>query len=435
MTTSQTYVSFIAVALAACGLLLGCRQDEVEVAAPQVLVEHAGWTWFNDERALFAGPHLYIGYVDTTGYSSVAVLSLETEAGPQIYSLGSFQEKDDHNNPAFVQLQDGRMLAAYAPHHTQYFWYWRFAEVHGADSVHWSPEQKTIPLEAKTTYSNLFQLGDEDGRIYNFYRGTNFDPVYMTSADGGRSWSTMQHFIFSGDRWTRPYVKYASDGASRIDMLYTHAHPRDAVSDIYHVYYENGNLYQSDGALIQPLPGGDVAPMPVDAGTLIYDTDEANRAWVWDLEYDARGAPVAAYLVARDSTTGNDLRYHYAYWDHEHGQWHDHEMAYAGTHLYDGENHYAGGITLDPSDTRTVYTSSDVHPATGDTTAHYQIYRGTTADAGATWTWTTLTPDATEDHIRPFVPRSNQEHHAVLWLRGRYTSYQDFDMDIVGLLK
>ncbi|HMB93240.1 MAG TPA: hypothetical protein VKP65_20480, partial [Rhodothermales bacterium] len=142
----------------------------------------------------------------------------------------------------------------------------------------------------------------------------------------------------------------------------------------------------------------------------------------------------AVYVTARDSTTGNDLRYHYARWDEKNGRWHEQEVAYPGTHLYDGENHYAGGITLDPADPNTVYTSSDVHPATGDSTAHYQIYRGTTRDNGATWTWTVLTPGAAEDNIRPFVPRGGQEHHAVLWLRGRYTSYQDYKTDIVGLL-
>jgi len=81
-----------------------------------------------------------------------------------------------------------------------------------------------------------------------------------------------------------------------------------------------------------------------------------------------------------------------------------------------------------------VYTSSDVHPATGAKTDHYQMYRGRTGDNGATWMWTVLTPDATEDHLRPFVPRGGQGRHAVLWFRGRYTSYTDYDAAVVGLI-
>lgn len=408
--------------------------DPQLVAEPQVIAEDAAWTWFNDERAVFVGETLFVGYVDTAGYSGVTVYSMEDGTAPERHRLGSFREVDDHNNPAFVRLDGGRVLAAYAPHHTQPYWYWRHAEPVG-DSVAWSPERRTGDLGANATYSNLFRLGDEGGRLYNFFRGTNFDPAVMTSDDGGETWSAPRHVIRSGDGGTRPYVKYASDGAGRIDLLYTQAHPRREANDVYHVYYQNGFLHRSDGTRIQPLPGDGIDPMAAGAGTRVYDADTAGRAWVWDLEYAEDGTPVAVYVAARDGTTGNDLRYRYARWTAGDGAWDEQEIAYAGTHLYDGENHYAGGITLDSADTRTVYTSSDVHPATGEATAHYQLYRGTASSGTAGWRWMTLTPDATADHIRPFVPRSGGgEHHAVLWLRGRYTTYQDYDTDVVGLL-
>ncbi|MFW5947579.1 MAG: hypothetical protein ACOCUW_03715, partial [Gemmatimonadota bacterium] len=79
-----------------------------------------------------------------------------------------------------------------------------------------------------------------------------------------------------------------------------------------------------------------------------------------------------------------------------------------------------------------VYASANVHPQTGDTTATYRIYRGTTTDGGAMWRWTNLTPDAAEDNIRPFVPRGVRDGTVVLWLRGRYTTYEDYDTDIVA---
>ena len=418
----------ISVGLAGCALEI--QQGIPDVRTPRVFATDAAWTWFNDERAVFVGPRLYIGYVDTSGLSAVSVANVDSDEAPGAYRLSSFRQVDDHNNPALLPLEDGRLLAAYAQHHVEPFSYWRLAEVR-KDSLAWLPEQRLGPLGAKTTYSNLFRLSEEDGRIYNFFRGFGFDPTFVTSDDGGANWKTPQYLIQSGDDDTRPYVKYVSDGKSRIDLLFTQAHPIGTETNVYHVFYRDGYLHRSDGTRIQRLPGEDIGPMPVEAGTLVYDAGQAGRGWVWDLEYDTDGAPVAAFVAARDSTVGNDLRYRCARWDEDAGRWQDREIAFAGTRLYEGENHYAGGITIDPSDTNVLYTSSDVHPATGDTTAHYQIYRGIID--GESTTWTVLTPGATADNIRPFVTRGT-ERQALLWLRGVYTAYENFDTDVVGLL-
>lgn len=431
----------------------------LEGLEPEVIAEGAAWTWFNDERALFHDGRLIVGYVDTAGYAGAGVVPLGVEAdsagapgGASVrrHRLGTFREVDDHNNPSFVALGDGRVLAAYAAHHTQPHWYWRTAELEGepgADSLVWAPERRTPDLGANITYSNLVRLREEGGRVYNFFRGTNFDPTFRVSADGGRSWGAPRHLIRSGGGGTRPYVKYATDGESRIDLLYTQAHPRDAETDIYHVFYQNGWLHRSDGTRIQRLPdqegpGGEVPPMTVEAGTRVYDAREAGRAWVWDLEYDGDGAPVAVYVAARDSTVGNDLRYRYARWDREAGAWREAEIGHAGTHLYDGERHYAGGIVLDPRDPRTVYISADVHPGTAEPTPHYRIYRGRSQEDGERggvgadrWSWEVLAGEPGADDIRPFVPRGGGEHRALLWLRGRYTTYQHYDTDVVGIIR
>lgn len=427
---TRTFTLLTLVALSVVGG--GCERSPI--GEPRVVVENAAWTWFNDERAIFADGRLLVGSVDTTGHSGVAVLPLQGDGAPRPQGLGSFRERDDHNNPSLLQLDDGRILAAYAPHDTQPYWYWRHGRLVD-DSVAWSAERRTDALGATATYANLFQLREEGGRVYDFFRGINFNPTYMASENGGTTWSEPHHFMAVGTGRTRPYVKYASDGRSRIDFVYTQAHPRREANDVYHIYYQGGWLHRSDGARIQPLPGDSAGPIPVAAGTKVYDADTAGRAWVWDLEYDADGAPVAVYITARDSTVGLDLRYRYARWDPAAGAWRDREIAYAGTRLYEGENHYAGGIVLDPADPSTVYASADVDPATGDATAHYQLYRGETADGGATWTWTALTPDATEDHIRPFVARGDGGWWALLWLRGTYTAYTDFATDIVGVVE
>ena len=38
------------------------------------------------------------------------------------------------------------------------------------------------------------------------------------------------------------------------------------------------------------------------------------------------------------------------------------------------------------------------------------------------------------DNLRPIVPRAERPEPIVLWLRGTYRSYTDYDLEVVGLL-
>jgi hypothetical protein len=69
-----------------------------------------------------------------------------------------------------------------------------------------------------------------------------------------------------------------------------------------------------------------------------------------------------------------------------------------------------------------------------DDQRHHELFEGVSTDGGETWTWTAVTADSTADNIRPIVPVWDAEHTAVLWLRGTYTGYHDYDLDVVGLI-
>ena len=396
------------------------------------IAEGGVWTWFNDERAVFVDSTLYVGYVDNCGQAAVTAYPLG-EAGRLRTVLSSFREVDDHDNPAFAQLDDGRLLATYAMHSVENHWYWRTKE---PGAFRWLPEEQTASVGAAVTYTNLFQLSTEDGRIYNFFRGLNFDPTLMTSDDGASTWSEPQHVIKSGGGGTRPYVKYVSDGEDRIDLFYTQGHPQelDARTNVYHLYYQNGTLHESDGTEICATDASDCLPVNYSAGTLVYEANDAlGRGWVWDVEYTESGEPVGVFTTKIGKKTNNELHYHYARYDGATDQWQEKRIAPAGDQLYDTQYHYAGGISIDPAHPDTVYASGNVDPASGAETTQYQLYRGVTNDDGETWSWTKLT-SASVDNLRPFVPRSDEGHHAVLWFRGEYSSYSDYDTDIVGLI-
>ena len=94
----------------------------------------------------------------------------------------------------------------------------------------------------------------------------------------------------------RPYVKYASDGSNTIHFIYTEAHPDSyAGTSIYHMYYRNGGLYQSDGTFITNLVDAPIAPQ---LGTKIYDgTNATGEGWTWDVHLDTNGHPVVPYTA------------------------------------------------------------------------------------------------------------------------------------------
>ena len=127
-----------------------------------------------------------------------------------------------------------------------------------------------------------------------------------------------------------------------------------------------------------------------------------------------------------------DHRYRYARWNGK--NWEDHQIAFAGKRLYEKEKFYSGGICLDPDDTAIVYLSSDVDIQTGrpNASGHWEIYRGVTGDGGKHWTWRPLTSNSRRDNLRPIVPAGHPPGTFVLWLRGVYRAYTDYEEEVVA---
>ncbi len=425
-----------------------------------VFNDDGAWSWFEDERAIVHDGKLIIGSVaagvrDARRRGDIEVLTFEIETGTKTLSelhdalLSAGQKAyDDHNSPALLVRPDGSFLAVYSRHGEENRFYYRVSAGPN-DSTRWQPEQSFTPSESsRITYSNLHRLSRENGgkgRIYNFYRGleNSFKPSYAYSDDGGQTWISGNVLIQVPTQFRhRPYVKYASNGTDTVHIFYTEGHPRNYDNSAYHIYYRDGMLRKSDGAVIGRLAEGLKEPVE---GTRIFQGDPDNVAWVSDMRLDERGRPYVAYSVQKNSAGlpprqgGEDHRYRYARWSG--AKWRDFEIAYAGSRLYPGEDDYTGNIALDPEDPDTTYISTNADPASGlalvskeDRQRHYEIFRGVTGDGGATWTWTPITRDSTSDNIRPIVPKWNRNNLALLWLRGKYTSYTNYDLEVVGII-
>ncbi|NQX00828.1 glycoside hydrolase family 88 protein [bacterium] len=409
------------------------------VREPRLMMPDASWSWFNDERAVIADEHIYLGAVDGGGRAKFYAYRLNPSNAPSILrdsvDLSSWSERDDQNNPALLRFED-KLLAVYSKHHTDTFWNWRVATVPqelpgwGALEINWSGEQTFSTGQASTSSASLARLSAEDGRIYHFFRAGGFDPHLSWSADGAATWQPSLRLIDSGGDSTRPRVKYADNGRDRIDLVFCDGHPSEmAENNLYHVYYRAGAFHASDGTVLRSL--ADLAERPLTSSEATRLSGRIiGRRWIRDLKYDGNGQPVAVFVSLSDA---GDLAYWIARWNESDAQWVTRRIASAGSHL---DHDDAGGIALDPGDDRVVYVSTDVDPATGaaNATGRYQLFRGTTDATGDAFTWEQLTFDANRDNIRPFVPRGHGAGPCVLWLRGIYRSHHDFRMDVYGLL-
>jgi BNR repeat-containing family member len=421
-------------------------------ASPIMLSDDGGWCWFEAPRALFQGSRLVIGSVASgwndasrKGDSNVIVHDLATGT-TSTFELHNQLEEDDHDAPAFLQRPDGRLLALYAKHGTENHFYYRLSTAN--NPLMWAAEQTFTPTAAtQLTYSNLYLLTAESNRIYDFYRGldASYKPSYAYSDDLGQTWHSGNVIINVPSTGTlqRPYARYVSNGTDTVHITYTEAHPRDFDNSVYHIYYKGGMLYRSDGTAIHPLTQGLATP---DEGTRIFQGDANNVGWTVDVVLDpATARPHTVYSVQVGSAGlpvgmgGDDMRYRYARWDGT--AWRDHPLAYAGTRLYSGEDDYTGLAALDPTDASLIYISTNANPTTGaalmstaDGRRHWEIFRGTTANAGDSWQWTPVTMNSTLDNLRPIVVSDGGARKVLLWLRGTYRAYTDYQQQVLMLI-
>jgi hypothetical protein len=432
--------------------------------------DNGAWSWFEDERAIVdpaasaTGKIIVSSVADAAGSGGAArngdvdVVSYDiaTSAITRVTLFESL-EADDHDSAALLKLPDGRYLASYSKHGSDNILHFNISTSPGVAET-WQPET-TYTETGGTTYSNLAYLSTS-GDIFNFHRvggaTGGFDPNYLKW-----NYATQPAFSFGGRLLTgpegnsgssdRPYLRYTTNGVDRIDFITTDAHPRDLISNsVYHGYIQfepvapghptaSYGVYKSDGTRLGDLSQATTSPYkasnftPLLTGNTVSPVNNLlmTRGWTTDIQLDSAGNPYVAF-TARVNNSDLDHRFFYGHYTGI--SWNIHELAMAGGYLYAAENDYTGLVALDPSNPSRLFISTNIDPRTRLPMTHYEIFEGNTTNDGASWAWQPITYNSTIDNLRPIVPRWDAEHTALLWMRGTYTTYTNYDLDIVGVI-
>jgi hypothetical protein len=413
---------------------------------------NGAWCWFQDERVIVNIDHPDEPMLMFTAIS--ASREIEAEQGDlDLYWLGLDTHQrgvvemhdrlgqDDHNVAALFQLENGQTLAAYARHNKDNYTYTRLSATH--NPAVWN-EPEIFEGAAKATYNNLLTASAGSAKkLHNFSRLQGWDPNYLITDDQGVNWQYGGRLLSTDGR---PYLKYgASADGTKIHLVATDQHPRNFDNSIYHGVTDGETLFDSSGNILDEDLSDQEAVEPT-ALTVVFRGDADNVAWMADVAVDDKDQPVIAFSVQKDGrdkprgSGGHDHRYHLARLDS--GGWQQHEIAYAGARLYAGEDDYTGLVAIDPEDVNHLVISSNADPVFGaplisaaDQKRHYEIFEGKSKDNGRTFSWRALTKNSSVDNIRPIIPAWQSEQRVVLWMRGTYTTYTDFDTQIVAVIQ
>jgi len=465
MMNRTTFRGLAALMVAACVVLSACQMPsgDHETRTNHVngeLITFTGdddspngaWCCFQDERAIVDtehpnGPVLMFSSISASKVDSIEQGDLDFhryglnsgEAG--VVELYDRLGQDDHNVAALFQEEDGRVVALFSRHGSDRLTHVMRSDPH--DPVFWG-EMDVFEDEAGVTYHNLLTAGEgPDRKLYDFSRTRGWNPNFLVLDSPEAGWRYGGRLLKSEGR---PYMKYHnSQDGSKIHIVATDQHPRDFDNSIYHGVMDGRSLVDSFGRLLDEDLSDDNAVTPSEL-SLVFQGDPDNVAWMADVGVDDHDQPVIAFSVQKDGRDlppkngGLDHRYHLARLTDS--GWQQHEIAYAGERLYPFEDDYTGLVAIDPEDENRLVISTDADPDTGDALIssadmkrHYELYEGVSTDGGVSFEWTALTMNSTMDNIRPIIPAWEGEQRVVLWMRGTYTSYTDFDTQVVGVLQ
>ena len=404
---------------------LGFIKLTADTVTPQ-----GAWCWFADPRALhYETPdgrinRTFVGYIDIHGNIRAMQYDFNQRQQTEVL-IRSYFQPDDHNNPTFLTLPDGRIMIFYSRHTDESCFYYRISQMPGDITTLGCEHRLDTPNN--TTYPSPFILADDPTHIYLCWRGINWHPTIarlsLPNADDkvNIEWGPYQLVQSTG---SRPYAKYASDGKGKIYFTYTTGHPdNESPNFLYFNYIDIHTLTLQDvcGRELQhiakgPLQVSKLSNYVENYPTTIVDAT-AYRNWVWQVVPGYKGYPQIA--MTRISTDKKSHNYYLARWNGH--AWTKHHITHAGGHFHqspDIEHCYSAGMSLDETDPSAVYCSV---PIEGKYGRRYEIIRYQMDAYGEIVSNYAITSNSETNNVRPYIiPGTKESAMKLAWMQGDY---------------
>ena len=397
------------------------------------LAKEGAWCWFADPRAMRVKEGktdaAYVGYIDNHGAVRALQLDYKRNTAEEVLVRSYFQP-DDHNNPTFLALPDGRIMIFYTRHTDEPRFYYRISR--RAGDITSLGDEKIIEVKNNTTYPSPFILSDDPQHIYLCWRGIGWHPTIAklsmpdANDDLKIEWGPYQMVQSTG---ARPYAKYQSNGKDKIYLSYTTGHPDNELPNWLYFNTININaggepqLCDVNGKVLSTISEGKFNVFKRDDYKQQYpltviDSPENSRCWVFQITTDKEENPVVAFV--RISPDKKQHEYYYARWNG--GKWCITDIADAGKWFHQSpqtENCYSAGMAIDPDDVNTVYCSLPTKNQSGKEV--YEIWKYTLNEAGVVTTKEAITWNSEKNNMRPYVlPGSVGSDLRVVWMNGDY---------------
>lgn len=316
---------------------------------------------------------LYVGTAGLAGQYYITRMSRTTLVG--VTTTLATDESDDHNVPAIIETNTGKIMVAFATHSLDEFVRSRLSAT--ADLDDWG-SVRTLTTSDTATYMQVHRLA-ATARIWMLYRigsSSAGDWVMRYSDDEGATWST--------ERVLAPntYVISVMDPDGVHIRCFAYAHPLVGTDhDIYYfrVDLSTGDVIDSEGTVY-----GNVV---TDTGLPITEAEQHKAVDVTDptttrmYELGRVGVPQVLASEFTDQNSGTYYRYVY---DTATTLFTRQAITTSGPAFFDGTSDYFGGACFDEADTDIVYCARNVGSSVG--AGSWQLVRMVTTDGGDTWT-------------------------------------------------
>jgi hypothetical protein len=316
---------------------------------------------------------IYAGAAGTAGQFRVAKINPATE---EIIATTTLQtnETDDHNVPALIEVNSGKILTKFATHSLQLkSWNRLSASVNSDD---WGTVVETASSDT-TTYMQLARRAGQ-ARVFALYRvgdSSVGDWVSRYSDDEGATWSAEVALA------TNTYLTSVMDADGVHLRCYGYQHPL-AGSD-HDIYYFRVNLSTGDVVDSQGTVYGNIltpAGLPIleSEQHKAVDVSGSTTTRMYDVGRIGDPAILASEFVDQDG--GNYYRYKYST---STGLFTKQLICSSGPAFYANTSDYFGGCCFDETNLDIVYVARNLGASVG--LGSWELVKMQTFDGGATW--------------------------------------------------